>query len=308
MPQSSKVVYCAMMVMLGILTAIPLLCDAQHNVTVKVGNEVKDAIGLVKHLENGDVACYITLENGQGREFMELARFDICFQKPSILGKRVTLKYKLEPVMADECQGNPDCKKSKKIAMVTEARIWDAKLVPMATPGVATNAATSPATNGVAPFAQGQASLCTPMEEVVFACRTGAKLVSVCASRDASPRRGYVQYRFGKSDSREPLDMLLPADRPLAAQAARGASVAFAGGGGAWLRFQKPPFAYVVYSGIGKWGPKGETTEKQGVVVERNGKSIASLKCSGKPTSVLGPVWFDQVGVSGGGEDFEFPD
>ena len=89
---------------------------------------------------------------------------------------------------------------------------------------------------------------------------------------------------------------------------ASGENVPFAGGGGAWLRFKKPPFSYVVYSGIGKWGPKGETAEKQGIVVERSGKSIANIKCTGALKSELGPVWFEKVGVKSNAEEFLFPD
>ena len=48
--------------------------------------------------------------------------------------------------------------------------------------------------------------------------------------------------------------------------------------------------------------------EKQGVVVERAGKMVANLKCSGKLTSLLGPDWFDKAGLESHGEDFDFPD
>jgi hypothetical protein len=63
------------------------------------------------------------------------------------------------------------------------------------------------------------------------------------------------------------------------------------------LRFQKGSYAYVVYSGIGKWGPKGETREKQGIVVERGGKTIAHLKCTAAIENQLGPDWFERVGI-----------
>jgi hypothetical protein len=65
---------------------------------------------------------------------------------------------------------------------------------------------------------------------------------------------------------------------------------------------------YVVYTGIGTWGANGASMEKQCVVVERDGKVIANVKCSGKLTSLLGPDWFEKVGVSPNVEDFAFPD
>jgi hypothetical protein len=269
---------------------------AQEPATVKIGNEVKKTVGVVKQLDNGDIACYLVMNDEKGREFTELGDFDICSQKPSPVGKQVSLTYTMATVMSDECQGNPDCKKTKRVALVSRAQIIDARV--SSSGNVA--AITKPAA--------GQTSFCTPLEEVVFACRAGAKLVSVCASKGASRSQGYLQYRFGKPDSRDPMELMLHEGQPLPGKAASGESVPFAGGGGAWLRFTKAPFAYVVYSGIGKWGPKGETTEKQGVVVERGGKVIANIKCSGKLTTLLGPDWLERAGIQSHGTDFNFPD
>jgi hypothetical protein len=153
-------------------------------------------------------------------------------------------------------------------------------------------------------------SFCTPQEEVIFACRTGAKLVSVCASKDASPTKGSVEYRFGKPDPKAPLELKLPEAPMLPPKAATGTNVPFAGGGGAWMRFRKGEYAYVAYSGIGKWGPKGETATKAGIVVERGGKAIATLRCKGGDAAgEMGPDWFGKAGIQAGpGEDFDFPD
>jgi hypothetical protein len=265
--------------------------------TVRAADEAfagrnQNAFGVVKRLDNGDVSCAMTLEDDRGREFTERGDFEICFQKPSLVGKRVALTYGMANVLAAECQGDVDCRKSERVALVTKARIVESRADEKA----------------AAPPPSGQASFCTSQEEVVFACRTGAKLVSICASRDASATRGYVQYRFGKPDSREPLELRLPEDRPVPSKAVTGASVPFAGGGGAWMRFRKGAFAYVAYTGIGKWGPNGQTREKAGIVVEQAGKTVANLKCSGRPASLLGPDWFGKAGVQGGGEEFDFPD
>lgn len=150
-------------------------------------------------------------------------------------------------------------------------------------------------------------SFCTPAETVVFACRTGAKMVSVCASRDTGPT-GTLQYRFGKLDGSEPLEQILPEGQVAAARAASGESVAFSGGGGAWLRFRKGQFTYTAYTGIGNWGPRGEKRTKAGLLVEQAGKPLATLKCQGEPISLLGPDWFEKAGVKPGKEEFDFPD
>jgi hypothetical protein len=268
--------------------------ESQAADTVAAGKETKRTTGTVTGLEAGDVACYMSLKDDKGSDFQELADFSVC-EQTELVGKRVRLTYQLGKVMADECGGNPDCKKSRTVALVMSARVVPGK------PGQTsvTEAKETPAS---------QASFCTPLETVVFACRTGSKLVSVCASNDASATKGYLQYRFGKLDSREPMEMTLPEGEIAPSRAASGENVPFSGGGGSWLRFRKTDTSYVVYSGIGKWGPKGETMEKQGVVVERGGQTITNLACTGALTSELGPDWFEKTGVTAKGQDFLFPD
>ena len=46
----------------------------------------------------------------------------------------------------------------------------------------------------------------------------------------------------------------------------------FAGGGGAWVAFHRPPYRYIVYSAIGEgWH------EKAGLAVEKNGRMLTNL-------------------------------
>ena len=283
-----------MRTLVALFLSIPLLAATPGADTVTIGKQTKKTIGVVKSLESGDVACYLSLVDDRGAAFDELADFEICEQS-SLVGKRVLLKYEMANVMSDECQGDPDCTKTRMVPLVISAKVLpatNAKAPPPKTP-------TSPAK---------QASFCTATESVVFSCSTGAKMVSVCASKGASATRGYLQYRFGKPDSRDPLEMTLPEEQPIPSRSATGANVPFAGGGGSWLRFHNGVYGYVVYSGIGKWGPHGETREKQGVVVERSGRVVASLKCTGKLTSALSPEWFEATGIESNDEEFDFPD
>jgi len=266
---------------------------AQTASTIKIGNEIKNATGVVRQLQNGDISCVMVMQDEQGKEFIEAAQFDICFQKPSLIGRRVGLKYRMENVQAESCQGDPACKKTTRIALVVEAKIIDAR------PGAQADA--RPAK-----------SFCMAQEEVVFNCAVGQKRVSVCAAGNAPGMYARLQYRFGKAGIGEQPELKLPADevpatKP-ATKPASGGSLAFSGGGAAWLRFSKPPYAYVVYTGIGKWGRAGEVMEKQGVVVERGGKAISTLKCSGRVDSLLGPDWFEKAGIRSNGEDFDLPD
>ena len=266
---------------------LPVFANAQEPGTVKVGQDVKRAFGTITAMNAGDTACYLTLKDDRGAAFEEMARFEICEQR-ALVGKRVGLTYERQNVMSPDCQGDPACKKTRNVALVSSAK-----------PAAASTAA---------PASASQASFCTSEESVVFACRTGGKLVSVCASKPADPNQGYLQYRFGKPDSTDPIELILPESRLPPPKVATGENVPFSGGGGSWLRFAKAPIAYTVYSGIGKWGPNGEVREKSGIVVERQGKTIATLKCTTKPVGDLSPDWFQQMGVTAGGQDFDFPD
>lgn len=274
-----------------VVLCLSLPAYAQDAVTV--GGQTKRTFGTPIAFESGDIACYLTLKDDRGATFREMADFDLCAQERALKGKRVALTYRAQRVQSASCQGNPDCKKTDTVILVVAA-----KPAPLAG---ATPPAASPA---------GQASFCTPQEVVVFSCRTGAKMVSVCASKDAGPTKGYVQYRFGKPDSREPLELTLPEGQTPPPRAATGQAVPFSGGGGAWMRFAKGQVAYTVYTGIGNWGPRGEKREKAGLAVERAGKHVAVLKCN-NPSAVrglLGPDWFEKVGLKPGNLDFDFPD
>lgn len=45
---------------------------------------------------------------------------------------------------------------------------------------------------------QGNASShCEPTEQIVFSCRIGPKIASLCASKRLTATEGHVQYRFG---------------------------------------------------------------------------------------------------------------
>ncbi len=269
---------------------------------VRVGGVNKQTIGTVTGLNAGDRGCYIKLTSEQGRAFEEMADFSVCEKPKALVGKRVSLGYSVERVMAAACQGDPDCTKTDPVVLVTTLTV-----LPSA--GVVAPVASAGAANSVTVGAQTKGSWCTTSETVVFSCKTGGKTVSVCSSAGASTRKGTLQYRFGKVGPAEPPEVAVPAGETLPQQAATGTSVPFAGGGGIWLRFRKGDYAYVVYSGTGRWGPKGEVQDKQGVVVERSGKSIAHLRCATEPEGQLSPDWLDSLGIrTRDNEDFLFPD
>lgn len=272
----------------SLFVVCPAIALAQD--TVAIGGATKRAFGTPIKFVNGDTACFITLKDDKGTTFDEPADFDLCAQEKALRGKRVALTYRVSRVQAASCQGDPDCKRTETVILVVAA-----KPAPLAAPAPA-------------PVSR-QASFCTPMENVIFACRTGAKMVSVCASKDAAPSKGYLQYRFGRPDSTEPLELILPESQVPPPRVATGQAVPFAGGGGAWLTFAKGQTTYTVYTGIGKWGPRGELREKAGLAVDQGRKRLAVLKCDDPKAvrSELGPDWFDKIGLKPG-NGFDLPD
>lgn len=252
---------------------------------VTVGGEDKPTTGTIVSLVNADTACAVELREDDGAVRHESADFDLCFQQPSPVGRRVALTWTEANVMAESCQGDPECGDSERIALIATARIIDE------------------AARGTSPT-----TFCSAEETIVFACRTRTRQVSVCASADAGPSRGYVQYRFGKPDGATPLELQLPATPLPPSEAATADNLPFSGGGASWMRFRRGDHAYVVYSGIGQWGPNGEVEERAGLVVERRGQRIASLTCDGgQATGELGPDWFERAGLGSAGEEFELP-
>ena len=259
--------------------------DGSDGVVV-IGGQSKPATATVIELTHGDTACLVELRDAAGRTWHEPADFEVCFRQPSLSGRRVALDWAMANVQADSCGGDPECGDSERVALITAARILDGSA------------------GAAAP-----ASFCASDETVVFACRIDAKLVSVCAARDASATTGYAQYRFGTPGPGGSIELEWPATRIPAAQAASADNLPFAGGGASWMRFRRGDHAYVVYSGIGRWGPQGETEARAGVVVERSGTRIAALACDGgESTGELGPDWFAQAGLDAKGEDFELPE
>ena len=153
----------------------------------------------------------------------------------------------------------------------------------------------------VSTVALGAESLCRDGERIAFSCHAGKKLISVCASADAGPGVGYIQYRFGPANAPE---ISLPPEGATPDRGAKGGTLMFSGGGGAYLRFANGIAGYVVYTGIGKgW-------EKAGVAVEKKGKVASSIRCTSPAVSELGPDFFEKMGIgedSDGTEGFEIP-
>jgi hypothetical protein len=142
-------------------------------------------------------------------------------------------------------------------------------------------------------------SHCTIDEAIIFNCITGKKIVSVCASKTISPTAGYLQYRFGPKGSP---DLVYPEDKVHPGPDVQSKTLTFAGGGGAFIRFIRGQYGYVVYTALGRgWG------EKAGVAVEKDNKLMVNLPCKGAVQSEVGPDFFEKAGLTEDQTGFELP-
>lgn len=91
--------------------------------TIQVGGQSKRTSGTLVKMENGDIACYLHLRDDKGAAFTELGDFELCQQEKRLLGRRVALTYRVANVQSEECQGDPDCRKSKRVALVVSAKV-----------------------------------------------------------------------------------------------------------------------------------------------------------------------------------------
>lgn len=90
---------------------------------LKVGNDLKQTKGRVVDVDKGDNGCYLTLRNEKNNEFIEVGVFPICVQKPPLKGKQVELTYNMETIQAGDCYGDPKCKRTETIPVVTAVKI-----------------------------------------------------------------------------------------------------------------------------------------------------------------------------------------
>jgi len=138
---------------------------------------------------------------------------------------------------------------------------------------------------------------CRQGESVLFSCRIGGNVASVCAS-GLTTGSGSVQYRFGPPGA--PKVRLPSADRDWKKTVTAGV-LTLIGGGGAYAAFSSDPYRYVVYTSI------SHGRDKSGVAVEKNGRRIRDLRCSRNPVSELGPDLFSQHGFAEDGKGFDLP-
>ena len=95
---------------------------AQTGEMVRIGQQAKNAFGIVADMQTADIACILTLEDDHGATFKELADFDLCDRRSMLLNKRVALRYAVQTIVSPDCRGNLDCRKTISAIVVSDAR------------------------------------------------------------------------------------------------------------------------------------------------------------------------------------------
>ena len=94
--------------------------DGKSNSSQKLPKE-KVQYGVIVSAEAGDTACYLQIKDDSGEVHDELAGFDLC-EDQTLLNKPSEFIYERTSVMAASCEGDPDCKDTESVWLITEIK------------------------------------------------------------------------------------------------------------------------------------------------------------------------------------------
>ncbi|MEB3342939.1 hypothetical protein [Okeania sp.] len=77
--------------------------------------------GMVIELVAGDLMCYATLVDDDGKEYSIGAKFEICDDRDFYLDQRVRLTY--EEVNVNDCESSEPCGKTRKEQVISEMEV-----------------------------------------------------------------------------------------------------------------------------------------------------------------------------------------
>ncbi|NEQ40222.1 MAG: hypothetical protein F6K40_29850 [Okeania sp. SIO3I5] len=78
-------------------------------------------VGIVQELVTGDLMCYATLIDENGKEHYAGASFEICADQDYYLNKKVQLTY--QEVNINDCQSSEPCGKTRKEWIISKMKI-----------------------------------------------------------------------------------------------------------------------------------------------------------------------------------------
>ena len=141
--------------------------------------------------------------------------------------------------------------------------------------------------------------ICSADQHALFSCaiRNSDRIVSVCGSKDLSPERGVLQYRFGSSAR---LEFSYPSGAVDPRSAFKYFRTDFSKGGTSALSFQVGAWRYSVFSTQTAYG---DDYSQAGVIV-RNGQDMKKYTCGHITTRTSD--FFLNLGLSGARSDVDF--
>jgi hypothetical protein len=80
--------------------------------------------GVVTDMESGDVSCYLTVRTDDGATETVHADYSVC-DSNAIIDRRVQIEYVEGDVLADSCQGDPECLDTETVALAVVAEPID---------------------------------------------------------------------------------------------------------------------------------------------------------------------------------------
>ncbi|VVE88359.1 hypothetical protein PBR20603_02308 [Pandoraea bronchicola] len=111
-----------------------------------------------------------------------------------------------------------------------------------------------------------ETTLCHSFEEIYFSCHINNNIISLCASGNLSPERGYVQYRYGKIENIEfqhPKNPAPPPKKRIEISEITIGHIDFTN-----IKFRSDSYAYEIYQGF-----------PSGLYVKHDGKLIFNHQC-----------------------------
>ncbi len=91
-----------------------------NNPTQPVANN-QPKVGTVKELVTGDIICYATIVDEQGKEHNVGASFEICAESEKYLNKKVRLSYEIASL--NDCESIEPCGKSREESIISQMEI-----------------------------------------------------------------------------------------------------------------------------------------------------------------------------------------
>ncbi|MDY6898553.1 MAG: hypothetical protein SWZ49_10825 [Cyanobacteriota bacterium] len=80
-------------------------------------------VGTIKRIQQGDLACYVTLTDEQGKQHNISSSFEICAEKEQFINKKVKLSYKI--LAFNDCESIEPCGKTKKESAIVKMEVID---------------------------------------------------------------------------------------------------------------------------------------------------------------------------------------